>query len=272
MFEAGLVLNLQLARRIELAEAQAGAAAARSLGKLRPETGATVEQIAGGYAVFAGAGSPVTQAIALGVDGSVSEEEFTRLVSFYRERNEPVRVEACPLAHATLFDHLGAAEYRVTEFTNVMAQRIEAEPPEPAPGAAVQVRRVGAEKSDLWNRTTAAGFSEDRPVGQELLDVMKAFALADGVECYLATVDGSIAGGGTLILRDGVAGFFGASTLPAFRRRGVQTALLRARMERAREAKCDLAVCLAQPGSSSGRNATRLGFQVLYTRVKFESR
>ena len=73
-------------------------------------------------------------------------------------------------------------------------------------------------------------------------------------------------------MRDGVAGFFGASTLPAFRRRGVQTALLRARMERAREAKCDLAVCLAQPGSSSGRNATRLGFQVLYTRVKFESR
>ena len=60
-----ILLNRELARRIELAEAQAGAAAAVSVGKLRPETGACVEQVAGGWAAYAGAGSPVTQAIGL---------------------------------------------------------------------------------------------------------------------------------------------------------------------------------------------------------------
>ena len=54
------------------------------------------------------------------------------------------------------------------------------------------------------------------------------------------------------------------------RRRGVQSALLAARIDRAAEAGCDLAVCLAQPGSSSQRNIIRQGFGVLYTRVKFE--
>jgi GNAT superfamily N-acetyltransferase len=99
---------------------------------------------------------------------------------------------------------------------------------------------------------------------------MRAFASAPQVECYLARVHGAVAGGGTLILRDGVAGLFGASTLPAYRNRGVQTALLQTRIARAAQAGCDLVVCLAQPGSSSQRNVVRQGFSVLYTRVKFE--
>jgi hypothetical protein len=50
----------------------------------------------------------------------------------------------------------------------------------------------------------------------------------------------------------------------------VHTALLHARLARAAEAGCDLAVCLAQPGSASQQNIVRRGFTVLYTRVKFE--
>ena len=267
-----ILLNLDLARRIESAEAQAGAAAAVSLGKLRPETGACVERIAGGWATYAGPGSPVTQAIGLGVDGQpVSNQEFIKLESFYRERNEPVRVEACPLAHPSLFEHFGAVGYRVTEFTNVMAQSIgDPEPKQRAGAKTIEVRRVPAAEIDLWTRTVATGFAEGQAPAPELLEVMKAFALAEGVECYLAEIDRRPAGGGTLILRDGLAGLFGAGTLPEFRNCGVQTELLRARIERGREVGCDIAVCLAQPGSSSQRNVVRRGFQVLYTRVKFE--
>jgi GNAT superfamily N-acetyltransferase len=59
-------------------------------------------------------------------------------------------------------------------------------------------------------------------------------------------------------------------SLPAFRRRGVQTALLDVRMQRAAEQGCELAMSLAQPGSASQRNIARQGFRTLYTRVKFE--
>src|SRR5262249_18110531 len=190
--------------------------------------------------------------------------------SLYRERNEPVRVESCPLAHPSLFEQFGAAGYRVTEFTNVMAQRIgDAEPKQRTDAKAIEVRRVPAAEIDLWTRTVGTGFAEGQAPPEELLEVMKAFALAEGVECYLAQIDRRPAGGGTLILRDGVAGLFGAGTLPEFRKCGVQTELLRVRMERGREAGCDIAGCLAQPGSSSQRNVVRRGFQVLYTRVEF---
>ena len=99
---------------------------------------------------------------------------------------------------------------------------------------------------------------------------MKMFAMGKTTECYLARIDGRVVGGATLAVRGGIAGLFGASTLPEFRKRGVQTALLHARLRRAAEAGCEWAMSLAQPGSHSQRNITRLGFQTLYTRVKFE--
>jgi hypothetical protein len=101
---------------------------------------------------------------------------------------------------------------------------------------------------------------------------MRMFAFGPNMECYLARIENAVAGAATLAIRDGVAGLFGASTLPAFRNRGVQTALLGTRLARAAEAKCDLAACLAQPGSTSQRNVMRKGFSVLYTRVKFEAK
>jgi GNAT superfamily N-acetyltransferase len=266
-----LLLDLGLARQIEHAEAQAGAAATEAMARLAPGKGAAVERIAGGYALYAGAGSPVTQAVGLGLEGGVSEAEFARLEAFYLARGEPVRVEACPLADPTLFEHFGRAGYRATEFTNVMALRLPARPPE---GAAADVRVARAEQAqiEVWAATVTLGFSEGQPEPEGLPDLLKVFALAEGAECFLAFVNGEVAGGATLSVRNGVAGLFGASTLPAFRRRGVQAALLQARIARGQEAGCAIAACLAHPGSSSARNIERQGFRVLYTRVKFESR
>src|SRR5271170_7926907 len=118
---SALVLDLALARRIELAEARAAVDGVETFERLRPGGSAAVEPIAGGYAVYCGANSPATQAIGLGLDGAVSEEEFDRLEAFYRSRGEPVRVETCPLADASLIEHFGRRKYRVTEFSNVMA-------------------------------------------------------------------------------------------------------------------------------------------------------
>jgi GNAT superfamily N-acetyltransferase len=268
-----LVLTIELARRIELAEAQAAAGCAETLRRLRPEIGAAVERLAGGYAVYCGPNSPVTQAVGVALDGAISEKEFDQLESFYRERNEPVRVETCPLADPSFVEQFGKRGYRVTEFTNVMALSLSSggnRQEQTASADGVTTEKIGDDQADLWTTTVAQGFAEDAPVLPEIVEVMKMFAVSRGVECYLARVGGEVAGGATLVIHDGVAGLFGASTLPAFRNRGVQTALLEARLARASSAGCDLAVCLARPGSTSQRNIVRQNFSVLYTRVKFE--
>ena len=87
--------------------------------------------------------------------------------------------------------------------------------------------------------------------------------------CFLAFLDGEPAGGGGLQIHDGVAQMGGAGTLPEYRHRGVQNALFHARLEFALGAGCDLADTMAQPGTTSHRNAERRGFRVLYTRSKF---
>jgi len=263
-----LLLGQSLAREIELAEAQAAVACVEKLKELKPEASGAVEPIAGGYAIYCGANSPVTQAVGLGLSGYVGAEQFDRLERFYFSREEPVRVETCPLADPSLFEQYSQRGYRVTEFSNVMARDVIKQRSIKANG--IEVRRASRGELELWTFTVAQGFFENLPVNQEILDVMRMFAMAKDTECYLARIEGRVVGGATLALRGKIAGLFGASTLPEFRKRGVQTALLHARLERAEQVGCELAVSLALPGSISQRNITRQGFQTLYTRVKFE--
>jgi GNAT superfamily N-acetyltransferase len=264
-----ILLTLDLALELELAEAQAAVECAQQSLALQPNSSSAVEPLAGGYAVFCGPGNPVTQAVALGLHGPVSADEFDKLESFYSTRNEPVRVETCPLADATLFEHYKSRNYYVSEFSNVMVRPVPQDAIPPVPNG-IDLRLAKPEELDLWVMTVSQGFAENYPVTHELLSIMKMFAMGTNTECYLARIDGRVVGGATLAIRGRIAGFFGASTLPDFRNRGVQTALLHLRLRRAAEAHCELAMSLAQPGSHSQRNITRLGFQTLYTRVKFE--
>jgi GNAT superfamily N-acetyltransferase len=264
-----VLLDLNLAREIELAEAEAAVSCATQMMAMQPGSQGAVEQIAGGYAVYCGAGNPVTQAVGLGLHGPVSAEEFDKLEAFYFSRNEPVRVETCPLADATLFEQYKSRNYFVSEFSNVMVRPV-VDGASPRLPAGLELRLARPDELDLWVMTVAQGFAENYPVTHELLSVMKMFAIGKNTECYLARIDGRVVGGATLALRGRIAGLFGASTLPEFRKRGVQTALLYLRLQRAAQTGCTLAMSLAQPGSNSQRNITRLGFNTLYTRVKFE--
>jgi GNAT superfamily N-acetyltransferase len=106
---------------------------------------------------------------------------------------------------------------------------------------------------------------EDFP--REVLERAERDFAAAGVLRYIALRDGVVAGGGSLRVADGVAQLAGAATAPAHRRRGVQSALLSARLADAAGAGCDVAVVTTQPGSKSQQNVKRRGFDLLYTRA-----
>jgi GNAT superfamily N-acetyltransferase len=88
-----------------------------------------------------------------------------------------------------------------------------------------------------------------------------------GFARFLAWRGNEVAGGGGLRIWNGVAQLSGAATLPAHRRRGVQSALLRHRLAIAARAGCDLAVVTTSPGSKSQANVQRQGFALLYARA-----
>jgi len=106
-------------------------------------------------------------------------------------------------------------------------------------------------------------------VGPEARDLRRMWAIEHetaGLRRYLATVDGRSAAAAALFTRDGAGILAGAATLPRFRGRGCQTALITRRIADA-SADSDLVVVTAALGSPSHGNLTRLGFQVTHTRT-----
>jgi hypothetical protein len=97
-------LTLEIARELELAEANTAVECAEAMKSAQHDSIAACGPIAG-YAVYRGPGNPITQGVGLGLIGPVSVEEFDRLESFYFSRQEPVRVETCAIAEATLMSH-----------------------------------------------------------------------------------------------------------------------------------------------------------------------
>jgi GNAT superfamily N-acetyltransferase len=262
-------IDLDLARRVEMAEANAGRECAEACQRFHPEHSVAIEEIAGGVAVFAGVDSPITQAIGVGLHGPVSDTEVDALSAFFHTRNAPAAIELCPLVDLSLYEKFAARNYRLLELTDVLIlDELAAACTPTKMSAGITVRVSAPQEAKLWTQTVAEGFAEHYPVTQAMLDVMEGFYGRSDACFFLAFMDGIVAGGGGVFAGQGVGGLFGASTLPAFRRRGVQTALLAARFAWARDRGCDILVSFARPGSSSHRNIERNGFRVAYTRTK----
>lgn len=262
-----LVADLALARRLEAAEARGCVAYAAALGRRASLERTAVEPVGSGFAVFAGAGGPLSRAAGLGMRGPVTPPELDRVEEFYRRHGGPAQIDLCPLAHRSLVDLLGARGYRISELNTVLVRRLlPDERFSPAP-AGVEALPSGPEEAELWAEVVAAGFSGEEGPTPELLEVARTLFAVEGATGFLATVNGEPAGGGVLTLRDSLASLFGTATLAAHRNRGVQTALLKARLALAASRGADLAVCYTLPGSGSQRNVERLGFAVAYTKL-----
>lgn len=268
-----IFMDLELARRVEMAEAAATRACAEAALRFHPDYPIVLAEIAGGIAAFAGADSPLTQAIGLGLNGPVSAADLDCLEDFLHSRGASTAIEICPLVDISLYQELAKRGYHLAEVSNVLVRELSSEDviemPELAPRSpAVTIRSAAPDEADLWTLTVARGFAEHFPVTQSILDVMMGFFYREDAACFLAFINGDVAGGGAVAGNGRVGGLFGASTLPAFRRRGVQSALLAVRLAWAREHGCDLAASITLPGSISQRNVERFGFRVAYTRTK----
>ena len=129
---------------------------------------------------------------------------------------------------------------------------------------------MASDETDTWIEVVTTGFAHpdvfDAPPSQEayaresLEATFRDFLSIQGLTQYLVRRDGAAAGGGAMRTFDGVAQLCGAATVPEHRRRGIQSALLRARLLDAAQAGADVAVVTTQPGSKSQENVQRAGF------------
>ena len=257
-------VDLNFARRLELAETVTPECVNALRRHHHPSTIADAE-IAGGTAFFGGVNYPANQIVGMGLYGEVQAEDLDRVEEFFRSRGVASTIVLSPLADGSLRELLALRGYRIAEFNSVLIRPIREVESFLAPEG-VSLEPVNEKTALPWAEAIAKGFSEFGPISA---DVFTGFAVLPGSLAYLARIGEKIAGGGggRIIPQAKIAALFGAATLPEFRRRGVQTALIARRLHQATLAGCEYAVVSTQPGSGSQRNMERRGFRLAYTKL-----
>ncbi len=260
--------DIELSRRLERTEARSNVDFVEARRRLFPDSGACWKEVGGAYAMFDGVGSPLTQTFGLGVFEDASPEHLDELESFFTERGAEVFHEVSPLADQAILRLLGDRGYRPVELTTVMYRElIDAG----LTVSGIVARPIESDEADLWAETAAAGWATIDPgLADFMLDFGKIAARTEHSKPFIAEFDGQNIAAGGLIIFDDICILAGASTKPEFRNRGAQNALLAARLDFAREHGCRLAMMCAAPSSQSQKNAQKNGFQIAYTRIKWQ--
>lgn len=269
-----LFCDVALAERIERAEAQLIAAASDAARRRRADTVGFAVPIAGGVASFAGADSPYNKVVGLGFGGVPDADALAEIEDAFGRLGAPVQVELAHLVDPDIGAMFSDRGYRLESFENVLGRALDDAAARVLP-AGIEVRRSGDDELDAWLAVLAEAVETPDTQGvawheefprDVYLDALRD-GVAAGVRRYIALRDGVVAGGAEFRSAEGIAQFTGAGTAPAHRRRGIQTAMLSARLIDAAAAGCDVAVITTQPGSKSQQNAQRQGFDLLYTRA-----
>jgi hypothetical protein len=261
-------IDHELARRLERAEGAAGAAFVEVRQRSSPEMAAEWRDFEGTYAMFDGVESPMTQTFGLGLFAAADPDHVAAIERFFFERGAETQHELCPLAGLETLALLVDRGYRPTELSTVLVQPL-VEVAEPAPPPGLVVRECSASDRERWIATSVTGWSETPEVAHVIDDIARAASHNRLMRHFLVDRDGELIATGSLVIHDRVALLAGASTIPAGRGLGAQGLLLAARLTDARRRGCDLAMMVAQPASTSQRNAERRGFRVAYTRTKW---
>jgi len=232
-----------------------------------PDSRAEVLEVGGGVAAYCMPGAPFNQAIGMGLADPVTAPEIDLLETFFANRSERVRVNVCPLADPSLTAELSRRGYLVAEFENVLVRPLNRDDDLQVPDPSIEIRIVSSVDREEWALGVVRGFSVTGSLTDADKELSRLMAVQDGAIALLAIADGAPVGTAELVIDEGVGWLSADTTLPAYRRQGVQIALQRARLRLARDGGCDLAVSEARPGGTSQRNMERLGFRIAYTRV-----
>jgi len=267
-----LFCDTALASRIERAEAEfmaACAAAAKARGA--DPRGFTI-RAGGGVATFVEDGSPFNKVAGLGFRGVPDAAALDQIEQAFAAVGCPMQIELSILGDTALGVRLTERGYRLVSFENVLGRRLIDVPTYPS-----DVRPSPDDELETWLdvvveaflHADVEGIAEHEQFSRETLEAAERDQVTTaGAVRYLAWRAGIPVGGAAFrAADDGIAQFIGAATLPAHRRRGVQTALLTARLADARAAGSELAVVTTRPGSPSQHNVQRAGFQLLYSRA-----
>jgi GNAT superfamily N-acetyltransferase len=195
-------------------------------------------------------------------------------VDFYVQRGSVPQLEVCPYAHPTLIAGLGVRGFVVREFEHVMARALlDGEDLDalmvPAVVSGLTLEHVDPTDTaavETHIEVATSGFRTGS-LDEASRDLNLRMLRHPRFDALTARIDDTVAGGASVETFGELACLLGTTVLPAWRRRGVQSALMVARMKLARDRGAKWMCVHSEPGIATERNALRMGFAVIYTKV-----
>ncbi|HLO41280.1 MAG TPA: GNAT family N-acetyltransferase [Phycisphaerales bacterium] len=213
----------------------------------------------------------------------VPQSEVDELIEWFESRGNEPRLEASSCAHPSLFAALSLRGFVLRLVENLLFCDLTGSTTIPfveVPG--IQIITVDP-ANDLqvqeYAHAVCVGFRtaslpagstvpEGLDIPQREIDLTIACVRHPRTTCLAAVNDaGRIVGGGVVETFGDIGGMFALSVLPPYRRRGIQCALMAARVAHARKVGIKVVTVSSLPGVGTERNARRAGFQVGYTRL-----
>jgi hypothetical protein len=230
--------------------------------------------IGGGVAGRGQPGSWLNIAVAIGLRGPVPRDELEAMIRWYEDARIEPRMEVCPYVDPQFLKDCEDLSFRVRAFETLFYRQLdpasEVQPLHPLPPGLTIDRLDTTDEAAVREAATVAltGFL---PPGQRIVEndiaVFKRGIMHPCTVTMLARLDGQVVGVGACEIRDEVSAIFGMSTLEGYRRRGIQQALLAARLNLAAARGARIATIGSRPGVATERNVMRMGFTVAYTKV-----
>ena len=235
----------------------------------------------GAMAYTSGAGW-ICKAVAVDLEGPLTADDAQAIVSWFREREVPPVLELTSLSGETTFRVAAEAGFVLAEVENVYAMEPRAVSLDPPEG--ITLRRLDPTDERALRRfaeIVSSGFVPEGGLPPEPVveSGMRSQRLPTSVGVLACRDDGEpVAASGTEIVEiecgldrppDRLLALCGTTVLPAYRRRGIQQALMAARLTLGADRGCAAAVVESKPGLPTERNAARMGFTLAYTRLVF---
>jgi GNAT superfamily N-acetyltransferase len=200
-----------------------------------------------------------------GVHGLYRAELVRRVLDFYAQTQQPCWIDVTPATPPSVTDALCDAGFRPASV--ISALYAEPVPVPVPPRYDADIVEVAATGLDVFLDTINAGFGTPETMLAALRRNQSFWCDVTTWRLLLARIDGRPAAAAVLSIHDDTGYLAAAATLPEFRNRGLQSALIAARMAVARTHGCRRITGQAAAGSVSQCNQQRAGLGIVHTKT-----
>ncbi|MBD7937220.1 GNAT family N-acetyltransferase [Cytobacillus sp. Sa5YUA1] len=202
------------------------------------------------------------------IKGFCAEDELLldKIIDWYDEKHIPARFEIAPSHYSrSLLKALHKRGFYQTDFHTTLYKQL---PDTIKPvNHAIEIRTLRQDEFQTFADIYIQGFQMPSFLLEDVAQNNAVLYPLPEWKFYLTLVNHEPAGIGVLFCNEKGANLAAAATLPAFRQKGGQSALIQQRMQHAQEIGCKWIAGQASYGSVSQRNMERAGMRVAYTKA-----